>query len=215
LGEHYLSTRIALVGGGGHAAVVIEALRATGVEPAFVVDADRALWGKSVLDVKVAGGDDCLSTESATHFIVTLGAVKAGMDRRRLFELAAARGLMAATVVHPRATVSPSAKIGDGAVILANAAVCARASIGKNVIVNTGAVVEHDCAIGDHVHVATGACLCGDVTVGAAAFVGAGSSVRQGVRIGANAVVGLGSAVIDDVPTDALVKGNPARPAGR
>jgi UDP-perosamine 4-acetyltransferase len=206
-----VTQRVALLGGGGHAAVVIEAMRAAGQSPAFVLDRNRALAGTVIDQVPVLGDDGDLARREVTHFVVTLGAVGQGGERHRLFEIGIAAGLLPLTVVHPAAVISTSSRIGAGSVILAGAAVCARATIGRNVIINTRAVVEHDCQIGDHVHVATAACLCGGVGVGERALVGAGATVRQGIAIGPDAVVGLGSAVIDDVPPGAIVMGVPAR----
>lgn len=205
-----MSARTALLGAGGHAAVVIEAMRAAGLTPAFILDRDPDLWGGEVLGVPVLGGDDRLAASEASHFVVTLGAVGPGAERERLFEYAIAAGLAPLTVVHADASISSSARLGAGTVVLAGAVVCARAEIGRNVIVNTRAVVEHDCRIGDHAHIATGACLCGQVSVGDRAFVGAGVTVRQGIRVGADALIALGAAVIADVPPGKSVMGVPA-----
>lgn len=205
-----MTMRIALLGGGGHAAVIIEAMRAAGLAPAFIVDRNKAMWGRSVLEVPVIGDDDHLAGSGATHFIVSLGAVGPGRDRQTLFELGIAAGLKPLAIIHPTAIVSPSAMIGAGSAVLAGAVLCARATVGRNVIVNTRAVVEHDCTVGDHVHIATGACLSGQVQVSEAAFIGAGAAVRQNVVIGAHACIGLGSAVVRDVAAGSLVVGVPA-----
>ncbi len=43
------------------------------------------------------------------------------------------------------------------------------------------------------------------------ARIGANCTILPGVRIGRNSLVGAGSVVVDDVPEDAVVVGNPAR----
>lgn len=43
------------------------------------------------------------------------------------------------------------------------------------------------------------------------ARIGANSTLLPGVRVGRNALVGAGSVVVDDVPPDTVVAGNPAR----
>lgn len=114
-------------------------------------------------------------------------------------------------LVHPTASVSPSASIGEGAVVFPGAVVHTGASIGPAVVVNTSAVVEHDCRVGDGAHVAPGAVLCGGVRVGAGALVGAGAVVLPGVEVGEDAVIGAGSVVTTPVAAGKTVAGNPAR----
>ncbi len=54
-----------------------------------------------------------------------------------------------AILVHPQATVMPSAKIGEGSIIEAGAVICSNAEIGKGCIVMANAVVGHDAKVGD------------------------------------------------------------------
>jgi len=203
-----------IIGGGGHARVVIDAMRASAAAtPQLVLDADRARWGTELCGVPVRGGDERLpelAREGITHFVVGVGGVGDNGPRRRLFELALRHGLLPLRVCHPSAVCSPWAAIGEGSAVLPLAVVNAGARVGRNVIVNSGAIVEHDCVIGDHVHVATGARLCSTVRVDAMAHIGAGAVVRQCLSIGERAVVGAGAAVIRDVPAEAVVAGVPA-----
>lgn len=203
----------AVLGGGGHARVLIDALLASGAaRPAAVLDPDPALRGAKILGVPVLGGDDAKLPKGVTHFVVGLGSTGDAAPRRRVYETALARGLQPLSVVHPSAVVSRFARLGPGCAVLARAVVNVGAVVGANAIVNTGAIVEHDCAIGDHAHVATGACLAGGVSVGEGAHVGVGACARQDAKIGARAVIGAGAAVVADIPAGAMAVGVPARP---
>jgi UDP-perosamine 4-acetyltransferase len=205
--------RCVILGGGGHARVVIDCLRLAGVvEPLMILDHDSNLWGTNVDDVPVMGGDEMLPqlrAEGVEYFAVGIGQG----PRARLFTAGLAAGLRPVTAIHPRAIVSSRTSIGQGSQIFAAAVVNAGASIGENVIVNTGAIIEHDCALASHVHVASGACLAGGVIVEEGAFVGAGSTIKQCLQIGAGAIVGAGAVVTKSVPPKTTVTGIPARPA--
>lgn len=50
--------------------------------------------------------------------------------------------------------------------------------------------------------------------VGKGASIGSSATIMCGVRIGENAIVGAGSVVTRDVPTGAIVAGNPAKVMG-
>jgi len=207
-----------ILGGGGHARVLIDVLRVSGTaEPWAILDSDSLLWGSDVLGVRVRGGDDLLQAiadEGASAFVIGVGGTGDNTPRRRLFELALSFRLVPLTARHPSATCSAYCEIGAGSVVFPGAIVNAGAVIGRNVIINTGAIVEHDCVVGDHAHIATGARLASTVRVGAAAHVGAGSTIRQCITIGEAAIVGAGAAVVSNVEPHAVVVGVPARTLG-
>jgi sugar O-acyltransferase (sialic acid O-acetyltransferase NeuD family) len=208
-----------IVGGGGHARVLIDALQESRYPHRLaVVDSDPSLWGTALLDVPIIGGDDRIASliaAGATHFAIGLGGSANNDPRRRLFQALLAAGLAPLTIVHPRAIVSRWARIGNGVQLLAGAIVNAGATVGDHVIVNSGAIVEHDCRVGDHAHIATGARLASGVSVGSGAHVGAGATVRQLITIGNGAIVGAGAVVVKDVAVMQIVAGVPAVPLER
>jgi sugar O-acyltransferase (sialic acid O-acetyltransferase NeuD family) len=206
---------IVVLGGGGHASVVIDCIFECGAERIHaVLDADQSLWGGSLLGVPIMGGDDLLDElvrSGVNSFVVGLGSVGSSLLRRRLFEFGLSRALNPHPVIHPQALISKWAKIGPGCQFLPGSIVNAGAVLGANVIVNSGAIVEHDCIIGDHSHVATGARLSGAVRVDKGAHIGVGSCIKQGVTIGADSIVGAGAVVVEDVAPRKVVVGVPAR----
>ena len=203
------------MGAGGHAKVVIEALRLAGAWNIIgLLDPNEHLHDMTMAGVPVLGGDEQLTHLKASgvrHAFVGVGASPSTSVRRALFATLKHAGFDIVDTIHPRAFVSPSARIGEGFTALAGAVIHTDAVLGDNVIVNTGAIVEHDCVIGDQVHVASRAILTGGVMVGHGAFVGAGACVSPQVRIGPGAVIGAGAVVVRDVAAETVVVGVPAR----
>jgi len=204
---------IVVLGAGGHAKVLIEALRASSAELLGIVDPDLALMGRKVMGVPVLGGDDKVMQyrPDDVQLVDGVGSVTLPQRRTDLFEKFKKRGFSFATVVHPSAVVASDVELGEGAQIMAGAIIQPGTRIGRNSIINTGASVDHDCQIGDHVHVAPGVTLSGAVTVGAGTHIGTGATVVQGVRIGSGGVVGAGALVLNDVPDKVTVMGVPAK----
>lgn len=198
-----------MVGGGGHAVVVMEAALAAGwaIAGYYDDDAHARLEGSAPrlgITALVSAADD----REQRRLILALGQLD---TRARLVRTIHGPW---AIVAHPRAWVSLSAKVGEGTFIGAGAVVQGRAVVGSHVIVNTGAIVEHDCRVGDHSHVAPRAVLGGDVTVGAGTLIGLGATVLPGVRIGDGCTIGTGAAVIRDVPDGVTIVGVPGRRVG-
>jgi sugar O-acyltransferase (sialic acid O-acetyltransferase NeuD family) len=205
-----MADRLIVIGSGGHAKVVIEAALASqpGREIIVLDDADGTR-DRSVLGIRVLGGRGELDSLRGSPVIVAVGGNEARAD---LVLWLRGQGHSLESVIHPKATVADSVKLGEGVFVSAGAIVIAEARIGHGAIINTGATVDHDCDIGEAAHIAPGVHLCGNVRVGARTLVGVGSSVRPGISIGDDVVIGAGSVVVHDLAGPGTFAGAPARP---
>ena len=202
--EHWI-----VVGAGGHARVVMDALQSEkgeSISCAFADD-DVSLHERFVLDVPVLGAASEV-VSPGTRFHVAIGANR---TREKLYKQMLGIGAVPFAVVHPSAIVSKYAHLGIASFVAARAVVAPAAKIGVGAIINHGAVIDHDCLVGDFSHIAPGATLAGGVSVGCGVLIGAGANVLPGVVIGDGAVIGAGAVVVADVLSGTQVVGVPAR----
>lgn len=180
---------VVLIGGGGHARVVRDALVASGRSLFGVVDRDPA--GVRVSGVTLLGDDAAAMAldPGMVELANGIGGTGDTAPRRLVFETFKSRGFSFVTVVHPSAVVAAEVTLGEGCQIMAGVVLQTGVAVGANTIVNTRASIDHDSLIGAHCHVAPGATICGSVTVGDGSHVGAGAVVVQGARVGAGVLV--------------------------
>lgn len=201
--------RLMIVGAGGHAKVVIEVAQSAGWQVVAAFDPGPA---KSVLGVPVVGGDAELETFwAAGKADAAIIAIGDNHLRQNLAEKVRALGCPTPHIAHATATISPSAQIGAGTVIMAGAVINAAASIGQDCIINTAAIIEHDCVVQNAVHAAPRSVMGGGCHLGARTLFGIGATARPGTVIGHDVVVGAGAVVVTNFDGGATVVGNPAR----
>ena len=203
---------VIILGGGGHARVLVDCLRLSG----------RQVYGFTApqplpdLAPGIAWlGDDSVVGQhlpASIQLVNGIGSVGPARQRRALFEQMQRGGYHFATVRHPAAIVSAlDVHLGQGCQLLAGSLLGPGVRLGDNVLVNSRAVVEHDCSLGEHSHVASGAILCGECEIGTGVHIGAGATVIQGISIGNGAIIAAGSVVTKDVEPMTLVAGVPGR----
>ena len=199
-----MSESIILIGGSGHARVIIDCVRSSGGHVAGILD-DGLPVGTRILEVPVLGRSADYARFADHRFLIAIGN---NAVRRRLAENMNVRW---ATVVHPSAVVSPYAAIGEGTVVMPGAVINACAEIGRHCIINTGAVVEHDNILHDYVHLSPKAALGGTVTVGSGSHIGIGACVRNNTAICGGCTVVAGAAVVKDITDPGTYVGVPAK----
>jgi sugar O-acyltransferase (sialic acid O-acetyltransferase NeuD family) len=199
---------IAVIGAGGHAAVVASVLVAAGLDVAGFFDDAPSTWQMTILGLPVLGPVSHLLASGCTRAILGIG------DNRLRKALAEHLRVDWVTAVHPFAWVHPDVPLGPGTVVCAGAVVQPGAQIGSHAIVNTRSSVDHHARIGDFSHLAV-AHVAGGASVGEGVFLALGSIVLPKIHVGAWATVGAGAVVTKPVEPGLTVVGVPARPLER
>ncbi|OMP78959.1 acetyltransferase [[Flexibacter] sp. ATCC 35208] len=191
-----------LYGAGGHAKVILEILEQQGTKAAGLFDDNQAvhtLWDYEVSRYNPEWDN------TITGMVIALG------DNHLRKKVAAQLRVPFMKSIHPAATVSCRAVIGDGSVLMAGVTINADTIIGRHCIINTNASVDHDCIIADYVHISPNVAVCGGVKIEEGAHIGAGAVIIPGIVIGRWATIGAGAVVTREVPDNAVVVGNPAK----
>ena len=208
-----MSMPIIILGAGGHAKVLIEALLKSSAVITGIVDPNPTLVGTKILGVSVIGGDEVVEEfpPSEVCLVNGLGSVGLPLGRQLLYEQFKGLGYNFTTVVHPSAVVASDVVLGEGAQVMAGAVIQTGSKIGCNVIINTHASVDHDCIIGNYVHLAPGVTLSGDVVIDSMVHIGTGATIIQGISIGKGSLVAAGTVVIKNIQSGSRVRGVPGR----
>lgn len=188
-----MKKQILIIGAGGHSKVVTEIINSSAEwEIAGYIDENSHVpqfQGRPVF-------------RSLNAFNLEFSAVKEGFvaighnaTRKAWHNILTESGYNLPLLKHPTACLSPSAQVGAGTLLAANAFVGADVKIGRGVIVNTGAIVDHDATVGDFSHISQGAIICGGAQVGSEVLLGPGcvlekmSRVQSGTTTPPNAVL--------------------------
>jgi sugar O-acyltransferase (sialic acid O-acetyltransferase NeuD family) len=207
--------RLAILGASGHGKVVAEIAELNGfTDVVFFDDAWTGKDGEEKWSLgfpwRVVGNTESLIS-SHEEFDACIMGIGHNVTRLKKQSLLKESGVHFIPLIHPSATVSSYAEVGEGTVVMANVVVNPFAKIGSGCILNSGATIDHDCILGEGVHVSPGANLGGGVEIGCRSWIGVGSCVRQYLKIGSGVIVGGGAVVVKDVPDHQTVVGVPAR----
>ena len=107
--------------------------------------------------------------------------------------------------------IADGVKIGRGSIILDGCILNYNSEISENCLINTGSIIEHDVKIGNNCNISPGSIICGKTVIEDNCLIGAGSIIQDGIHIKKNSLIGSGSNVINNVKSNSLLFGNPAK----
>jgi sugar O-acyltransferase (sialic acid O-acetyltransferase NeuD family) len=208
---------IALIGGGGHARVVLGILNKLN-RYRVIGYTDEKNTG-SLTGISYLGNDENLAPVAAANdplnAVLAVGQTGLGTQRCRLWSQLTGVRLLFPSVISPDAVVNDGVTASEAVVVMDGAVINCGAMVGRGAIVNTNSTIEHDVLLGDWVHVAPGATVCGGSEIGRFSMVGAGATIIQGVKIVEGCLIGAGATVVKDLKEAGIYAGCPARLLGK
>ncbi len=170
-----MSSKLLIIGAGGHGHVVAEVAEDCGyTDIAFIDDNSDVAVGKIT--------DIITFKDKYQSAFVGIGNNKV---RDKILRNLKKWGFEIPTLIHPSAYISRTAVVCEGTIVEPKAIVNANSRIGKGSIISVGAIVDHDVEIGKCCHVNSGA------------IVKAGGKLDDFIKLEAGEVVfGYESAVV-------------------
>lgn len=204
---------IVIVGAGGHAKVVADAIEKEGVHCILgFVDENREITGE-IYGYQVIGGLEVFEEEQFSAVNAGILAVGDNLSRNRLAKRISQikPSFEFVTVTHPAAVISRGARVGKGTIIMPGAVVKSDTWVGNHCVINSNCSIGHDTWIGDFVTIGPGALVGGNVRVGNCSMVSLGANVIHNVKIGDHTIIGSGATVVRDIGSGVIACGTPAK----
>ncbi|WP_418357303.1 acetyltransferase [Shewanella basaltis] len=185
-----------MIGGGGHASVLVDILRSQNRDILAVVtptEVENIIFS----GIKHIPDDSDVLIYSPDNVLLVngIGMMPNSYTRKKVNEYYLSLGFKFESVISNSAIVSAYAEISSGVQILHGAVIQTGAKVGSHSIINSRVVIEHDTEVGTYNHIAPGAVLCGSVKTSENVFVGAGATVIQNVVLHDGVFIAAGATV--------------------
>ena len=210
--------KLIILGTGGNSVDILDAVNERNAyskipqyECIGFLDDDQQQWGKEIWGVQVLGPLESASQYPDAYFVNGIGSERNFWKKAAIIAKTRVPLDRFETIVHPTASVSRMATLGNGVVVLQHVTIANQASIGNHVIILPNSVISHDVIIADYSCITGGVCISGLVTMGRNCYLGTKSSIIGGVKIGNSCLIGMGAVIRHDVPENSVMVGNPAK----
>ncbi|MCL1139593.1 NeuD/PglB/VioB family sugar acetyltransferase [Shewanella pneumatophori] len=196
-----------LIGGGGHASVLLDILLSQGKNVIAYISPQNASNMALFKGITHHKSDEDINLYDASKVLIVngLGHMPKNNLRSKVYTKFVNSGFKFTSVIADSAVISKYASIAGDAQILTGAIVNGGASIGRNTIINTAAIVEHDSVIKEHTHLAPNTTICGNSIIGAHCFIGSSATIIQGLEVGCHSIIGAGVTLLETVSENSFI----------
>ncbi|MFF2857185.1 NeuD/PglB/VioB family sugar acetyltransferase [Peribacillus sp. NPDC058002] len=202
---------IYIIGAGTYGEVMYELAILNGYNVKGFYDEDDSKVYSLVMEVKVKGKFSNLRDEEIhnNNYIVAIGNNKV---RSEIMDKINSTGGLTPTLIHPKAVISDSAKIGKGVYIHGNTYIWTKTNISDYCIISPNVVIAHHSSLGKACLISTLSGVGASITIKDNVFVGMGSTLVTGVSlVGEGSIIGAGAVVLKNVEKECVYAGIPAK----
>lgn len=206
-----MNREIYIVGAGTYGEAMCELAEILGYTIKGFYDEDEGKHRLSIMDYPVFGKFSDLDEKiiSENKYIVAIGN---NAIRYKIMTKINNLGGVTPTLIHPTAIISPSAVIGKGVYIQANAYIWTKVKIGDFSIISPNVVIAHHSTIGKACLVSTLTGVGASINIEDRVFIGMGCTIVTGMNVvGENSIIGAGAVVLKDTDRNSVYAGVPAK----
>lgn len=206
-----IGKRIFIIGAGTYGEAMCELSQILGYSVVGFYDDNEKLMNTKVMGIPVVGTISSLVNHDVSdlNFVVAIGNNNL---RMRIMDELNMRGANTPTLIHPRALISPSAVIGKGVYIQANAYIWTKTQIGDYCIVSPGVVIAHHTIVGKACLISTLSGIGASIVIEDNVFIGMNVTIMTGVhKVAGNSIIGAKSLILKDTHPDGVYAGVPAK----
>lgn len=199
--------KIIVIGAGGHAAELdeyIQFINSTGKQFEIVgfLDDNPDSYTRYQFSAKYLGTIGGHRVDPACRYVMGI----ANMNyRKRIVDRFLNEKAGFATIIHPTAYVSPTAKIGSGVVIAPYVNLGPNAEVGNFTLLNARVSVGHDTKLGEHNFISPNVSFSGFSVVGNENLFGINSATIPGIKVGDKNKIAAGMVLDKPVESDQVV----------
>ena len=176
------------------------------------LDDDQSRWGQENYGYPVLGGRELLQQCTDAAILAVPGNPSNFRGRRDVIESLGVSGERFATIVDPSVRLAAGASLGRNTSCMANVVISFAARVGDSCVILPNTVIAHHATVGSYCLIGSNVTISSSCVVGENCYIGSGTAVRDNISIGSGALIGLGACIVKDVPSGAVVAGNPGRP---
>jgi sugar O-acyltransferase (sialic acid O-acetyltransferase NeuD family) len=172
------------------------------------IDDDPLKIGSEINGLKVISSIDHFQNIKDTYLICSITNMK---FKKEIIHKLETRNFRFTNFVHSKAIVNSDISNVLGLIIYPFSVVSNNVNLGDHIFINMHTTIGHNSEIGSYSVLSSHCDITGHVKIGESNFIGSHSTFVPKVKTGDNVRVGIGSVVINNIPDDTNVFGNPAK----
>jgi len=200
-----------IVGAGTYGEAMYELAEISGFKVKGFYDEDDNKLHQLVMGIEVVGKFSKMDLGEVKNkrFIVAIGNNEI---RHNIMSKINHYGGETPTLIHPTATISPSAEVGNGVYIQANVYLWTKVKIDDFCIISPGVVIAHHTSVGKACLISTLTGVGASIKIAEKVFIGMGCTIVTGISyIVESSIIGAGAVVINNIDQSGTYIGVPAK----